>query len=70
MKIEACINCGSRNIRFGDISDGVLPGYTDALATYVCNDCNHQGIPIVFDSEKEYKKFLKALKEDKGQVED
>jgi hypothetical protein len=70
MKIEACINCGSRNIRYGDISDGVLPGYTDALATYVCNDCNHQGIPIVFNSEIEYKKFLKALKEDKGLVED
>lgn len=64
MKIEACISCGSRNIRSGTISDGVLPGYTDALAAYVCEDCNHQGIPIVFDSEEEYEKFLEALKKD------
>ena len=65
MKIEACISCGSRNIRSGTISDGVLPGYTDALATYVCDDCNHQGLPIVFDTEEEYQKFLKAKMEEK-----
>ena len=65
MKIEACISCGSRNIRSGTISDGVLPGYTDALATYVCDDCNHQGLPVVFDTEEEYQKFLKAKMEEK-----
>ncbi len=64
MKIKACIMCASRNIRSGTISDGVLPGYTDGLVTYVCDDCNHRGIPIVFDSEEEYEKFLKAKRED------
>jgi hypothetical protein len=65
VKIEACISCGSRNIRSGTISDGVLPGYTDGLVTYVCDDCNHRGLPLIFDSEEEYEKFLLALKEDK-----
>ncbi len=65
MKIEACIRCGSRNIRSGTISDGVLPGYTDALATFVCDDCNHQGLPIIFDSEEEYNMFLSAVRDDK-----
>ncbi|MEE9151760.1 MAG: hypothetical protein V3U20_08025 [Thermoplasmata archaeon] len=70
MKIEACIFCGSRNIRSGTISDGVLPGYTDGLNTYVCDDCNHQGLPIIFDSEQEYDNFVKARREDKQRVED
>jgi hypothetical protein len=65
MKIEACISCGSRNIRSGTISDGVLPGYTDGLVTYVCDDCNHRGLPIIFETEEEYEKFLLALREDK-----
>jgi hypothetical protein len=60
MKIEACINCGSRNIRSGTIQDGVLPGYTDGLVTYVCNNCNHRGLPVIFDSEEEYSEFVKA----------
>ncbi|UCE36979.1 MAG: hypothetical protein JSW00_16025 [Thermoplasmata archaeon] len=70
MKIEACISCGSRKIRSGTISDGVLPGYTDGLVTYVCDDCNHRGLPIIFDSEEEYEKFLLALKEDKEEREE
>lgn len=70
MKIEACISCGSRNIRSGTISDGVLPGYTDGLVTYVCDDCNHRGLPVIFDSEEEYEKFLLALREDKKKEEE
>lgn len=65
MKISACISCGSRNIRSGTIGDGVLPGYTDGLVTYVCDDCNHRGLPIVFETEEEYRKFLLAVTEDR-----
>jgi hypothetical protein len=67
MKIEACISCGSRKIRSGTISDGVLPGYTDGLVAYVCDNCNHRGIPMIFETEEEYNEFLKALSEDKEQ---
>ncbi len=70
MKITACIACGSKNIRSGTIGDGVLPGYTDGLNMYVCNDCNHRGMPIVFDSDEEYQKFLLAVTEDKKRKED
>jgi hypothetical protein len=69
MKIEACINCGSRDIRSGTISDGVLPGYTDGLVTYVCNNCNHRGIPVIFDSEEEYSEFAEVRGREYKKVE-
>jgi hypothetical protein len=65
MEIQACIRCGSRNIRRGGIQDGAIPGYTDLLDKFVCDDCNHMGLPIIFDKEEEYNEFVKALKEDK-----
>ena len=55
MKITACPKCGSRNIFQGTMGDGVLTGYT---TKDVCRNCGYQGSPILFDSEKEYKKFL------------
>jgi hypothetical protein len=70
MSITACINCGSQDIRSGTISDGVLPGYTDGLVTYVCNNCNHRGLPIIFDSEEEYEAFLKARMDDQEDPEE
>jgi len=57
MEIKACPNCGSRRIYQGRMGDGVLTGYT---SRDVCRDCGYQGMPIIFDSEKEYKKFLKG----------
>ena len=62
MEIYACPKCGSRRIYQGRMGDGVLTGYT---SRNVCRNCGYQGMPIIFDSEKEYKKFLqsKSLKE-------
>ena len=62
MEIYACPKCGSRHIYQGRMGDGVLTGYT---SRNVCRNCGYQGMPIIFDSEKEYKKFLqsKSLKE-------
>ena len=59
MKISACPICGSRRIFQGRMKEGVLTGYT---SREVCRDCGYRGSPIIFDSEKEYKKFLKELK--------
>jgi len=56
MDIIACPKCGSRKIYQGTMGDGVLIGYT---FKEVCRNCGYQGMPIIFDSEKEYKKFLK-----------
>jgi hypothetical protein len=64
MEITACPKCGSRNIFQGRLKDGVLTGYT---SREVCRDCGYTGSPIIFDSEKEYNKFLEGLeKDDKG----
>lgn len=57
MEIKACPNCGSRRIYQGRMGDGVLTGYT---SRDVCRNCGYQGMPIIFDSEKEYKKFLES----------
>jgi hypothetical protein len=58
MIIVVCPRCGSKNIRQGTIGNGVLTGYT---SLDVCKDCGYRGIPIVFDSENEYKKFLREI---------
>jgi len=57
MEIKACPNCGSRRIYQGRMGDGVLTGYT---TRDVCRDCGYQGMPLIFDSEKDYKNFLKG----------
>ena len=59
MKISACPKCGSRDIHQGNLRDGILTGYT---VKYVCKDCDYQGMPFIFDSEKEYNAFLKGVK--------
>ncbi len=58
MNIVACPSCGSKNIRQGTIGNGVLTGYT---SLDVCRDCGYRGMPIVFDSKEEYKKFLREI---------
>lgn len=55
MEIKACPRCGSTNIYQGTIGDGVLTGYT---SREVCKNCGFQGMPVIFNSEKDYKKFL------------
>ena len=64
MEIKACPKCGSRKIYQGRMGDGVLTGYT---TRDVCRDCGYQGMPIIFDSEEDYKKFLKSKSIKKGQ---
>lgn len=57
MEIKACPNCGSNKIYQGRMGDGVLTGYSNRD---VCRNCGYQGMPIIFDSEKEYNKFLES----------
>ena len=61
MEIIACPNCGSRRIYQGTMGDGVLTGYT---TRNVCRNCGYQGMPIIFDSETDYKKFIKGKLKD------
>ncbi|MCX6778194.1 MAG: hypothetical protein NT157_04915 [Candidatus Micrarchaeota archaeon] len=64
-KITACINCGSRDVSWkGDSIAGTV--YFGALGGQVqCGNCGHVGAPIEFKSEKDYGKFLDALKKRK-----
>ena len=56
MEIFACPNCGSRRIRQGALYVGALTG-----SKQVCRNCGYRGMPIIFDSTKEYQRFLKEL---------
>ena len=66
MRITACPRCGSRRIYAGTMGDGVLVGYT---TKDVCRDGGYQGMPLIFDSEKEYGKFLEGLQKNKELVD-
>jgi C4-type Zn-finger protein len=61
--IRACPKCGSTDIQMGGIREGVLYGLTSW--TLVCKRCGYKGMPILFDSEEEYKKFLDEIKSTK-----
>ena len=63
MNTKVCPKCGSKQIFQGTIRDGVLTGYT---TRDVCRDCEYQGNPIIFTSEKDYKKFLINLSKKKN----
>lgn len=62
MEIISCPKCGSLKIFQGKMEDGVLTGYT---FRYVCQNCLYQGMPIIFDNEKDYNNFLKNIKDKK-----
>ena len=62
MEIIACPNCGSRRIYQGTMGDGVLTGYT---SRNVCRNCGYQGMPIIFNSETDYERFLKRKTNEK-----
>jgi len=66
MEIIACPNCGSRRIYQGTMGDGVLTGYT---SRNVCRNCGYQGMPIIFDSETDYKNFLKRKSKEKKTID-
>ena len=59
MKIAACSQCGSTNLRQGSLKDGLLLGLT---SKYVCRDCKFQGIPFIFDTKEDYINFVKGVK--------
>lgn len=66
--IKACLKCGSKNLRGRTISDGLIPGCTDTLGILVCEDCNYQGIPIIFYAEEEYQAFLRTKAVKSGDI--
>jgi hypothetical protein len=67
MKITACPRCGSKNLDIADMRDGITPGID--WSTNVCRNCDWQGIPLEFETENNYQKFLKGLEKQKKSVD-
>jgi hypothetical protein len=63
MKIRACLRCGSKRLDIADMCDGITPGID--WSTMVCRDCNWQGMPLEFETENAYQRFLKGLEKQK-----
>ena len=63
MRILACPKCGSINVGTGRVRDTPL-SLVEPLEHWreTCKDCGHKGMFIEFDSENDYKVFLKELK--------
>lgn len=59
MEIIACPLCGSKNTHSMITTQARLPYFARG---YTCDDCQFKGIPLIFTSEKIYKKFLHLLK--------
>jgi C4-type Zn-finger protein len=59
MEIIACPLCGSKNTHLASSTPTKLPYFARG---YTCADCQFKGIPLIFSSEKVYKKFLHILK--------
>ena len=59
MDIKACPKCGSKDVRMAGIGEGTIFGLTSW--DMVCEKCNYIGMPIIFNSEKDYEAFLKEL---------
>lgn len=56
MPIQACADCGSRQVRGDRVPDARLLG-TDESRYYVCKACGHQGMPLLFDDPADYAAF-------------
>lgn len=53
-KVQACLRCGSRDLRMGAASrDAFLPGTEDLMGSLVCRRCGHKGVPLTFGTEEE-----------------
>lgn len=62
VKITACPNCGSKDIKMGSLGDGVLFGI--GSWKLVCKNCGYQGAPLNFDSVEEYLHYYNQLPDD------
>jgi len=62
ISIKSCPRCGSLRIRAFALREGGVPGASEMSGLYYCDKCKKRVMPIEFDDEKEYKKFVKQLR--------
>jgi len=64
MEIKACPKCGSLNIRRSTYKDGrFFSPAGGEVVQYVCDNCLYRGMPISFNSNEEYQKFIEEIKQ-------
>jgi len=61
-QIKACPRCGSLRIRAFSLREGGIPGTSEVAGVYYCEKCRKKTVPVVFDDERQYRKFLKERK--------
>jgi hypothetical protein len=57
--IEACMACGSRELRWPAASDGALVGSASNLNQRVCQR-GHLAVPLLFDNEEDWEAFVES----------
>ena len=68
-KIKACPICGSRKLKW--VGGGLERiGISTLSGKSKCEECGNIIMPVHFDSEKDYKEFLKYLKNRKNTKKD
>jgi len=60
--LKACSRCGSLEIRPPSLRDGGVPGASEIAGVYCCRRCGKRMVPILFDSERSYRKFLRQIR--------
>jgi hypothetical protein len=61
-RIKACSRCGSLEIGAPSFGEGGIPGSSEVAGVYRCKRCGKNTVPVVFDDEKVYRKFLKNMR--------
>jgi len=59
-EFKACPRCGSLRIRAPSLEEGGIPGTSEVAGVYYCEKCRKKIVPLLFDDERQYKRFLKG----------
>jgi predicted RNA-binding Zn-ribbon protein involved in translation (DUF1610 family) len=57
-EITACPKCGSKNISSLKHVKHWLKRSGAVMGVYSCQECGYEGLPLILDSEEDYKRFL------------
>lgn len=60
-EILACPKCGSRDISGLKHLKHWLKRFAPVMGIYTCQACGYEGLPLLLDSEEDYKKFLEDV---------
>ena len=62
-EVKACPKCGSMNV--SGLKSIFMAYRKSPVSSYSCSNCGYEGIPLLFDSKKDYKKFLELKQKKK-----